>query len=115
MKTIEHEGVYFVGDDNVRLTVTIGEGQFGSVRVIAGGKLFPHERTFDQTLGSGKDLKGTELVIASVVTDTNRQTNRTSVSYRLTGGPTEWRQTLTFTVDNEGDSVHYIAKIALRG
>lgn len=113
MKKIEHEAVHRVGTGNLRLQVTIGEGQFGSSLVVVGAKLFPQCREFDEDLGLGSELAGKQLTIVSIVTDTNEQTNRTSVRYRLTGGPTEWKQTLSFTVDHERDSVQYVAKIAL--
>jgi hypothetical protein len=113
MKKIEHNSTYTVGTGTLQLVVTIGEGQFGSTLVIVGDKMFDQARQFDADIGLGSELKGKTLEIFSVVTDTNLQTNRTSVTYQLTGGPVPWKQTLMFTVDNERDSVQYVATVVL--
>jgi hypothetical protein len=113
MKKIEHSSSYKVGEGDVRLQAIIGEGQFGSSLAIVGSKTFDHMHDLDEVLGPASELRGKELMVLSVVTDTNAQTNRTSVTYRLTGGPAPLEQTLSFTVDNESDSVDYKATFRL--
>jgi hypothetical protein len=113
MKKIEHEAAYTVGEGQVHLRVVIGEGQFGSTLVTAGSKVFDQARTFEGCIGLGAELRGKDLNIFSVVTDTNLQTNRTSVTYVLTGGPSPSHQTLAFSVEHEHDSVQYIARVKL--
>lgn len=112
-KTIESAHPYKVGDGIVHLKVTIGPGQFGSSLVTVGDKEYDQARTVDVDLGSGADLKGKVAKVFSVVTDTNRQTNMTSVTYRLTGGPSPLEATLSVRVDQERDSVDYLAKFEM--
>lgn len=111
MKKITHRSMYKVGDGQVRLTVTIGEGQFGSSTVVVGDTVFDHERRFDRDIGVGPALIGKKLIIVSVVTDTHPQTNRTSMTYQLRGGPTKSEHTSEFTVEEDNDSVMYVAEI----
>jgi hypothetical protein len=113
MKKIEHVSSYQIGDGEVRLQVAIGEGQFGSTRAVVGTKQVDDVHDMDTVLGKGSDLRGRELVITSVVTDTNPQTNRTSVTYRLSGGSTPLKQELSFTVESDADSVLYKATFRL--
>ena len=75
--------------------------------------MFEQEHDFDQVLGNGIELVGKSVTVFSVVTDTNDQTNRTSVTYRLSGGPTPLEHTMSLAVDNERDSVDYEATFAL--
>jgi hypothetical protein len=114
MKKITHRSTYHVGAGQVHLTVTIGEGQFGSSTVVAGDTVFDHERRFDRDIDLGPALVGKKLTIVSVVTDTNPQTNRTSMTYQLHGGPTKSEHTSEFTVDQDNDSVMYVAEIELQ-
>jgi hypothetical protein len=114
-KAVSFSSAYRVGNGPIKLTVTIGDGQFGSTLVQVGDQLLDHERTFDAVIGNGSDLAGKLLRIFSVVTDTNKQTNRTSVTYRLEGGPEVLEHTLSFTVAQERASVDYEAEILLAG
>ena len=113
MKTINYSASYQVGSGPVRLVIRIGDAQFGSSLVIVGATLFPQARTFDQILG-GAELVGKTISAVSVVTDTNAQTNHTSVTYELSGGPSGvMTQESEFTVEVANDSVQYVAQIAL--
>jgi hypothetical protein len=112
MKKVEHASQYVVGNGDVQLEVTIGEGQFGSTLVTVGAKVFPQQHLFSQVLGSGPALRGQVVSVFSVVNDTNPQTNRTSVTYELTGGPAPLKQTASLTVD-EHESVDYVATFDL--
>jgi hypothetical protein len=51
---------------------------------------------------------------ASIVTDVMKETNRTSVTYELTGGPGGASvHTSMFTVEQDNDSVQFNAEIEL--
>ena len=113
MKKVEHSSTYRVGTGDIRLEVTIGEGQFGSTRATVGAKQLDDVHDMNQLIGKGSELAGQVLTVRSVVTDTNLQTNRTSVTYRLTGGPAPLEQTLSLTVEEESDSVDYKAVFQL--
>jgi hypothetical protein len=114
MKKITHRSTYKVAEGQVHLTVTIGEGQFGSTTVVVGEKVFDHERRFDRDIGAGGALRGKQLTIVSVVTDTNDQDDDTSVTYELTGGALNTKHTSEFTVEKDKDSVKFVAEIALQ-
>jgi hypothetical protein len=114
MKKITHRSTYNVAEGQVHLKVLIGEGQFGSSSVVAGDTVFDQERRFDKDIGSGPALRGKKLSIVSVVTDTNPQTNRTSTTYQLSGGATKSEHTSEFTVEEDNDSVMYVAEIELQ-
>lgn len=115
MKTIKHTSKYKVGSGQgqVHLRVVIGEGQFGSSSVVVGASLFPQVRTFDENIGLPAELNGKLISAISVVTDTNKQTNLTSVTYELSGGPQPFGHSSEVTVDRDGDSVMFIAEIQL--
>src|SRR5882724_11553895 len=99
MKTITHKSSYKVGNGQIHLVIMIGDGQFGSSRVIVGDELFKQERLVDRDIGLGTALAGQTISSVSVVTDTVAETNRTSVTYRLTGGPNgAWQHVSEFTV-----------------
>jgi hypothetical protein len=113
LKKITHKSSFHVGQEPVQLTVTIGQGQFGSSTVVVGDTFVGHEHLFDQRIGSGNQLAGKVLRIVSVVTDINPQTNDTNVTYRLQSGAAASQHTSEFSVENDNDSVMYIAEIGL--
>jgi hypothetical protein len=105
---------YEVEANPVHVTVIAGEGQKAQTvvyvdrnRIASGAKIeaFP--------LGPGTDLEGKELRISTAVIDTNAQTNRTSVLYRLTGGAQDQEYTLQYTVSKEKEQVDYYATFRL--
>jgi len=81
--------------------------------VAVGEMLYEQERQFDRDIGQGDELRGKKIVAVSIVSDTNPQTNHTSVTYELTGGPVPAKYTSEFTVEEDNDSVKYIAEIEL--
>ena len=115
MKTIKHAFSYKVGSGKnpIHLTVTVGEGQLGSSTVIVGAKLFDTMKFFDQQIGAASEVGGQKLVVVSVVSDTNKSTNRTSISYELSGGAQPFEHTAELSVDADGGSVSYLAEIEL--
>ena len=85
---VELEQTYAVGGKDVRLSITIGEGQLGMSSVSLGTQLLvkASDTIGGLLLGSGSDLIDEELRVDTVVTDVSSLTNRMSVTYRLEGG-----------------------------
>jgi len=99
---------YVVNDnDEVTITVTVGQGQKGNTEMFFEGKKLPCKSKC--TLGTGKDLTGKSVRVISVVTDTSKHTNDTSVIYDLKGGKSPKQHKVSYTVKKERDTVDYIA------
>jgi hypothetical protein len=78
---------YRVKSRNVFLSVTIGEGQFGTSDVLLDGeRLLRASGPLKLLIGKGGDIVNKDLVVRSVINDVNSATNKMSVSYHLTGG-----------------------------
>jgi hypothetical protein len=114
MKKITHKSSFQVGQGQVHLTVTLGEGQFGSSTVVVGDALIGHQHRFDQSIGVGSQISGKTLRVVSVVTDVNPQTNNTDVTYQLRSDAAHADHTSSFTVEHDNDSVMYVAEIELK-
>ena len=101
---------YIVADADVTLDVTVGEGQKAFLEVLLNGLPIGHGADVKGLIvGKGNEVAGSRLRITATVTDTNTDTNRTSVTYRLTGGRTTMIRTSEHTVDIDGDTVDYDA------
>lgn len=111
VKSVKLETDYEVGDDPVRISILIGDGQFGTSVMWIGERIFGPGDIANVVLGDGADLTGETLVIKSIVTDINDQTNHTSVTYDLDGGPVAANHVVEAVVDQEGDSVIYRTRI----
>jgi hypothetical protein len=111
VKSVKLETDYEVGDAPVRISILIGDGQFGTSVMWVGEHIFGPGDIEDVVLGTGPDLIGETLVIKSNVTDINDQTNHTSVTYDLDGGMAAARHVVEAIVDEEGDSVIYRTRI----
>ena len=83
------KGTYSVRkNDDVTLTVTIGSGQYGSIRVrVNGNKVGAGQERLHIALGKGADLIGSGIAVLAVVNDVNPMTNRTEVTWVFAGGP----------------------------
>jgi hypothetical protein len=92
---------YAVGDGPVTLKVTVGEGQFGSSGVYRGAERIEPDGGV-HPLGDGPALDGTSVYVASTVTLTDPARRRTSVTYRLEGGPEPLEYTREQTVPGTG-------------
>ncbi len=109
--TVERD--YEVESGIVMLNIIVGEGQAGASvvwldnQVIAKGDLGP------VTLGPGAILTGRVLGIRTIALDINPMTNRTAVTYILTGGATELDVTLTKDAPQDGAAVPYAARFPL--
>jgi hypothetical protein len=103
---------YAVGSGDITLTITIGDGQLGSSRVTLGKKVLAEgDEIATLPIGKGSILRDKAIQVKSVVSDVNDQTNHTSITYSLRGGPAAADYRLASTVAEEGDSVIYRATI----
>lgn len=108
---------YRVGDeDDITFRVTIGDAQKGVSTVRLGTEQLAHNAArLELNLGKGKDLKGKKLFCTTTVTDVRTETNRTSVTYAVEGGPNNFEETLAKTVESHGDVVFYTAEVFFFG
>lgn len=99
--------------DPINLEVIIGHGQKAVSRVFLGGKKFGAEKfdSFTLKIGLNKELKNEKLDVAITVHDIQAITNETSVTISLTGGCSEFQETMNKSVNIEGDVVFYTATI----
>ena len=104
-------------DDDITFGVTIGDAQRGLSTIRLGTQQLAQnvKGSFPQKLGKGKDLKGKNLFCTTTVTDVRTETNRTSVTYTVEGGPNHFEETLKKTVESHGDAVFYTAEIFFFG
>lgn len=90
--------------ENYFLTIVVGEAQIGysSFRDFEGkyisGNIVLHP------LGKGENIKGKKLIVTSMVTDVNPNTNLTSITYRLNE---ENIKTVSETVESNNSSIFY--------
>lgn len=86
---------YEVRARNIFVSVSIGEGQFGTSDVLLDSQeiLRASGPIGKLLVGNGDGLAGKTLTVRTIVNDVSAATNRMSVTYKLTGG----RSTATFT------------------
>ncbi|HEV7608079.1 MAG TPA: hypothetical protein VGO61_12115 [Steroidobacteraceae bacterium] len=113
MKTVDLRADYEVDSKDVVLTIEIGDAQIGSSIVKLDGTEKGRGDIDKLVIGAGPRIKGKALKTKSVVTDVNDKTNKTSVTYRLTGGKRNQEFTSLGTVDSNGDSIIYRALFRL--
>lgn len=108
---------YEVGDstDPVVLTITVGEAQWGATIVRKGQEILADSEETEVVveLGPAPELKRSKVLCTTTVQDVNETTNRTSVTWHLTGGKGDLEKTKTETVDHDGDTALYAATIFL--
>lgn len=107
---------YAVAQGPVELTVVIGEGQRGVTLVFLDAEEIearPGERGH-YAVGSGPDIAGHTLSVESTVSDVRAETNRTSITYRLTGGVAAQEFHQSVPAGRAGGSVDYIATFDLK-
>ena len=108
------EESYEVNDDLVTISVIPGEGQKAHVKVWLSDNVVKSGTVIeDLPIGRGSEIAGMELQVATTVADTNPQTNRTSVTYVLKGGPKAHMYLQHFEVSKEGETVDYFATFKL--
>ncbi len=109
MKRVRLDTSYQAADGDIRLTVIIGNAQIGVSNVKLNEKVLATGDIIQKSIGMGPNLVGQQLIVKTVVTDVNDSTNRTNVKYLLSGGRTDQEFDLNATVDEDGDSVVYLA------
>ena len=108
----ELEDRYDASGGEVRITVIIGQAQIGRSRVyLDGNRIHDSSNVWKVLVGSG--IEGSEVMVRSVISDVNRNTNRVSAKYILEGGaaPREWE--LEDEVAEEGEDVYFRAKFEI--
>ena len=103
---------YQVESGDVCLTVSTGDGKEGGDFARLDGKLIEIK---NGQVGSGKDLIDKELIVKTVVRDTQAQTNWTSVTWTLTGGTQQLHKTCSKEVANAGAAEVYRARFKFVG
>lgn len=101
------EGTYRVSNDPVILTTIIGEAQIGGSAVFLDSVLLTHGQIEQLQLGSGALLRNRQLLVQTIVSDVNPQTNRTAVTTRLVGGPESAQVTQIVDAAQAGGIVAY--------
>lgn len=100
-----------VAGPEVRLSVTIGDGQTGVVSIYLDGTLITRVAggVGQLLLGTSTTLTGHVLHVRTLVTDVMSLTNRMSVSYVLSGLSAPCVTGHTGDVDNDGDQLTFRA------
>jgi hypothetical protein len=85
-KPVLHEQDYVVSEGPIRLTVVVGERQFGSSIVFIDDHDIANGEIEDLSLGDGAKLEGRELTVYTIVTDVRSDTDDMAVTWILIGG-----------------------------
>lgn len=107
VKSVKFETSYDVGAGDVRLTVVVGNMQFGTSAVSLNGVPLAVGDVNGLRIPADGGLAGRDLFVKSIVTDINDMSDRTSLRYVLTGGVADKQFDLEAAADQEGDSVVY--------
>ena len=104
---------YEVIDSNeVIVSIVIGEEQAGWTAIFLDDEYKTEGQTKieNYSLGEGSQLKSRVLKIDTTVIDKNPRTNRTAVTYFLTGGSSPKTITSKLIVENDNDPALYDAE-----
>ena len=85
-KAVLHEDDYVISDGLVRLSVLVGERQFGTSMVFLNDELIANGIIEDLPIGEGGKVSGKTLDVYTLVTDIRDNTDEMSVTWILTGG-----------------------------
>lgn len=85
-KAVAYEQDYAVGNGQVRLSVLVGDRQYGSSMVFLDDELLANGDIDEFPLGTGSNLDGRSVAIYTVVTDIRDKKNEMSVTWILKGG-----------------------------
>jgi len=94
--------------ESYNLTVEFGDGQQGSSSMEKFDGNFVVGKIKNEPIGSGSSLKNKRLIIASMVTDVNPDTNWTSITYFLNDTKIKG---LSKEADKEHSSVFYVTRL----
>ena len=93
----------------VRLAIVIGDSQQGGTSLTWAGAVTTEAEPVDRAIGgAGEDLRGKVLTCTTTVKDTNKMTNHTSVTYRLTGGAADQEFPFDIDVSQDGGYAVYL-------
>lgn len=106
-------GTYAVGAGEVTLRIVVGEGQFGTSLVRLDTVDLASGTVAMVRIGAAPEIVGKQIAVSTTVTDVQRFTNRTAVQYVLSGGPEQSEFRASGEVDEEGGSIHYVARFDL--
>jgi hypothetical protein len=109
-----HEDEYETGDGQVRLTVVVGERQFGTSIVYIGKDAIANGDIDGLKLGEGIELRGKELTVYTLVTDIRNNTDDVAVTWVLNGGEHKLSATETGKVAKNFGSQIFKAVFRLR-
>ena len=114
-KKVKTDDSYQVSTQDVFLSLSIGEGQFGTTDISVGGTQIIRASgpIGNLRLGSGPNIQGKNLLVTSLVSDVSTMTNKMSVSYRLNGGTAQKALVAKGAVTGQGDALIFETKIAL--
>lgn len=87
-KPVLHEQDYVVSDGTVRLSVSVGERQFGSSMVFLEDEILGNGDIDELDVGDGDKIEGKTLAIYTLVTDVRDNTDDMAVTWVLVGGET---------------------------
>ena len=114
MEREENQFEFTVTDDDVFLTVTIGEGQLGTsfvfrdnVLLVKGGVVIG-----SLNLGAGTELAGSEVSVDSIVNDVSTHTKTMSVRYVIENGGKLRAELATHEVDREGAVCRFVSALS---
>jgi hypothetical protein len=114
MKLVTLEAsVHFKQEGDVTLTVVIGEAQIGGGVIKIDDKQVGVAPIENLPLGSGSELKGKKLLIKTIVSDENPQTNKTSVTYLFDQTGEKQSFVSSAEVEHDKDVIGYWAKFKL--
>lgn len=85
-KPVLHEQDYVVANGQVRLSIVVGERQFGSSMVFIDDEQVANGIVEEFILGDGMELDGSTCVIYTLVTDVRDNTDEMSVTWIIAGG-----------------------------
>jgi len=85
-KAVLHEEDYKIADDIIRLSVVVGERQYGTSIVFFDDEAIANGDIDELPLGEGPALEGKAVEVYTMVTDVRDNTDDMSVSWILTGG-----------------------------
>jgi hypothetical protein len=103
---LEFEIAVSAGD--VRIGITIGDGQIGGTALFLDGHpIGPRGAITDLRIGDGQDLAGRALLARTLVADVNEATNWTSVRYTMSTPAALPPMTASREVENDQEAVRY--------
>lgn len=114
-KAVFHEEDYAVADGPMRLSVLVGERQFGSSMVFLNDELIANGIIDELPVGNGKKLDGSALVVYTLVTDVRDNTDDMSVTWILNGGAHRLSATKTGSASKKFGSQMFKAVFHLMG